>query len=809
SLLELQESASALGDRRPTGLVTRTQLEEALDSFAAGLVAVAEAPAEYARALATLRDRAGTVLDVVRSIVGEKEADGREVLAWAEATSTCVTSHIHDLEALFPSVLTGPITATTGGPSEHAAAARAVIERVFATVPTLGQIPDRCEAATAELAEVPFSAALVADLGRVAAASTSLVGRISRLTDLAHRFVEEMDFGFLFDPTRQLFTIGYRMSDSRLDSDCYDLLASEASLMSFVAIAKGDVPASHWFRLGRALTPTDQGSALISWSGSMFEYLMPSLVLDPPPGSLLDQSYRFVVRRQMRYGRERGVPWGVSESAYNVFDLERTYQYSSFGVPGLGLKRGLSVDVVVAPYATGLAAMVDAAEAVRNFARLAADGGSGRYGFYEALDYTPERVPDGQRAVVVRAYMAHHQGMLLVALANVLDGDRMRARFSDEPMVRATELLLQERTPRGVAVSRPRAEEVRSAAAVRDLTPPRIRRFNSPHDPTPRTHVLSNGSYAVMMTAAGSGYSRWRDLAVTRWREDVTRDHFGTYFFLRDVDSGEVWSAGYQPSGAEPSAYEVAYSEERVEIVRRDGAIVTTLDVVVSGEDDAEVRRVSLANLGSQARRIEVTSYAEIVLAPQAADVAHPAFSNLFVETEFVAEFGALLATRRPRAAGEQRVWASHVVGVEGRTIGEVQYETDRARFLGRGRTNRTPMSVIDGLPLSNTTGPVLDPILSLRHSVLVAPGTTARLSFSTLVAATREQALDLADNYRDRAAFERARTLAWTQAQVQFHHLQIDADEAHLFQRLANRILYSDPTLRPAADVLARNRLG
>ena len=786
AMLEIRAGAIALGDRRRSGLVTRKQLDEALDAFAAALANAPERPAEFAESLATLRERAETVLDVARPLLDEEQADDREVLDWAETTRACVASHLRDFAAMFPAE---------------------VIERVFVTVPTLAEIPDRCEAAIAELDATHTVA--IADLQRVATASASLMRRLSRLSDLAHRLVEEMDFRFLFDPTRQLFAIGYRMSDSQLDSDCYDLLASEACLTSFVAIAKGDVPVSHWFRLGRALTPTDHGSALISWSGSMFEYLMPALVLDPPPDSLFEQTQRFVVRRQVRYGRERGVPWGVSESAYNVFDLERTYQYSSFGVPGLGLKRGLSMDVVIAPYATGLAAMIDPTEAVRNFARLAADGGSGRYGFYEALDYTPARVPDGQRAAVVSAYMAHHQGMLLVALANVLDGDRMRARFSGEPMVRATDLLLQERTPRNVAVARPRAEEVRSAAAVRDSSPLRVRRFQSPHDPTPRTHVLSNGNYAVMMTAAGSGYSRWRDLAITRWREDVTRDHFGTYVFIRDVDSGDVWSAGYQPSSVEPSSYEVAYSEERVEIVRRDGAITTTLDVVVSGEDDAEVRRVSLANLGTRVRRLEVTSYAEIVLAPPAADAAHPAFSNLFVETEFVPELGTLLATRRKRAPDERQVWAAHVVGVEGETVGEIEFETDRARFLGRGRSTRTPMSVIDGLPLSNTAGSVLDPIVSLRRAVRLTPGSTVRLSFSTLIAPTREQALDLADNYRDAAAFERARTLAWTQAQVQFHHLRIDADEAHLFQRLANRILYSDPTLRPAADVLARNRLG
>ena len=312
-----------------------------------------------------------------------------------------------------------------------------------------------------------------------------------------------------------------------------------------------------------------------------------------------------------------------------------------------------------------------------------------------------------------------------------------------------------------------------------------------------------------MMTAAGSGYSRWRDLAVTRWREDVTRDSWGTYVFLRDAETGAVWSAGYQPSGVEPDRYEVAFSEDRAEIVRRDGAITTTLEVVVSPEDDAEVRRLSVTNLGAQPREIELTSYAEVVLAPPAADAAHPAFSNLFVQTEFVPELEALLATRRPRSPAEPQVWAAHVVVVEGETVGGIQYETDRARFLGRGRGIRTPMSVIDGRPLSNTAGSVLDPIFSLRRRFRLAPGTTARVTFSTLVAPSRDEALALADKYRDPATFERAATLAWTQAQVQLHHLGIEPDEAHLFQALANRILYSDPSLRPSPAVLARNARG
>ena len=362
------------------------------------------------------------------------------------------------------------------------------------------------------------------DLARTADASRDLVRRLATLETTARTMAGAMEFGFLLDPARKLLSIGYRVTEGDFDPSCYDLLASEARLASFVAIAKGDVPSRHWFRLGRAVTPVGRGAALISWSGSMFEYLMPSLVMRAPAGSLLDQTNRLVVGRQIAYGAALGVPWGISESAYNVRDLAFTYQYSNFGVPGLGLKRGLIENAVVAPYATALAAMIDPEAAAGNFARLAAIGAQGRFGFYDALDYTPARLPEGQDVAIVRAFMAHHQGMTVVAIANGLLDGKMRARFHSEPIVQATELLLQERTPRDVAVAHPRAEEVKTAATVRDLELPAVRRLHSAHSAAPEAHLLSNGRYAVMLTGAGSGYSRWRELGITRWREDATRD---------------------------------------------------------------------------------------------------------------------------------------------------------------------------------------------------------------------------------------------------------------------------------------------
>jgi cyclic beta-1,2-glucan synthetase len=647
------------------------------------------------------------------------------------------------------------------------------------------------------------------DAERTPAAGEALNRRLEALESNARSMAGEMEFGFLLDPERKLLSIGYLVPEGRLDSSCYDLLASEARLASFMAISKGDIPTRHWFRLGRSVTPVGRGAALVSWSGSMFEYLMPSLVMRAPAGSLIEQTNRLVVGRQMAYGIEQGLPWGVSESAYNARDLELTYQYSNFGLPGLGLKRGLGENTVVAPYATALASMVEPAEAVRNFTRLADMGARGRYGFYEAVDYTRSRLPEGKNHAVIRAYMAHHQGMTVVAIANALLDGEMRARFHAEPMVQATELLLQERTPRDVTSVRPRVEEVETGHTVHDHELPRIRRLRSAQSATPEAHLLSNGRYAVMITAAGSGYSRWRDLAVTRWREDPTRDDWGAYIFMRDVRSGEVWSAAYQPSGAEPGSYEVRFSEDKAEFIRRDGTIVSNLEIIVSPEDDAEVRRLSVSNTGNRMRDIEVTSYAELVLARPADDAAHPAFSKLFVQTEYDAKAGAILATRRRRSPSEPEIWTAHLAVAEGETVGETEIETDRARFLGRGREVRNPIAATDGKPLSNTAGTVLDPVFALRRRVQIRPGETARIAFWTLAAATRAGVLNLVDKHRDATAFERASTLAWTQAQVQLHHLGIDAEEANLYQRLAGRVLYANPSMRPSSDVIRRGNAG
>src|SRR6185503_11626719 len=597
------------------------------------------------------------------------------------------------------------------------------------------------------------------------------------------------------------------------DPSYYDLLASEARLASFVAIAKGDVPPEHWFQLGRALVSVSGAPTLVSWSGSMFEYLMPLLFMRNYPDTILQRTSESAVRAQIHYARLRGVPWGISESAFNQVDRNGNYQYKAFGVPDLGLKRGLSEELVVAPYATALAAMVDPVQAAHNLRRLAREGAEGDFGFYEAIDYTPrdvekdEKIGHGDgRPVAVQAYFAHHQGMSLVALANALLDRPMVAHFHSEARVQATELLLQERVPRFVPVTRPRPIEMtRLMPPVLPISP---RRFRTAHTRYPHAAFLSNGHYVSVVTNSGGGGSSCKGLTVARRREDPTVDPGGQYLYLRDVRSGAVWSAAYQPIRREPDEYRSTLLPDRVVIEQRLEEIQSKLEIAVSAEDDVEVRRLSLTNRSEYLREIEITSYAEVVLTPQAEDLAHPMFGKLFLETEVRAETASLLCTRRARSPDDPGACAIHVLGVEGRAQSAVEWETDRARFLGRGRGPDAPVA-LDGRPLSGTVGATLDPILSLRQRVRLAPGGFARMAFATGMAESRDAAIALCMKYADPTSAPRTFALAATQLSISLRHLGIPLEEAQLYERLASRVLFSDRSLGADPSVLARNELG
>ncbi len=626
-------------------------------------------------------------------------------------------------------------------------------------------------------------------------------GLLGEVETMARSIANEMDFAFLLEPDKKLLSIGFSLATNRLDANCYDLLASEARLASLFAIAKGDVDTRHWFRLGRTATPVGSGSALISWSGSMFEYLMPSLVMRAPVGSVLEQTNRLVVAYQQGYGATIGIPWGISESSYNARDLEMTYQYSNFGVPGLGLKRGLSENRVVAPYATGLAAMVDPVAAVENYERLAALGAQGRFGFYEAVDFTPARLPENQDHALVRSFMAHHQGMTITSIANALQNGRLRDRFHAEPMIQGVELLLHERVPRNVATAPPRAKDV-LVGAVQITDTPTMRVFDHPAEAAPTAHLLSNGNYGVMLTATGEGFSRWRDLAITRWRAEATQAALGSFIFVRDTTTGTLWSGGVQPLRANTGRHRAVFSEHHAAFTSQAAQFSTMTEVVVSAEDDAEARRVTLTNSGRRSREVDVTSYAELALAPQSADQAHPAFSKMFVVTDYVPELGVVIATRRRRASSDPEVWAAHIAVVEGPETGPIEIETDRAKFIGRGRNIQ--QAAMAQAPLSGTTGTVLDPIFSIRRRVSIPAGGVTRVTFWTMVADSPDALLDLVDRHRDPSAFARAATLSWTQAQVQLRHLGISHADAADFQALGGMVMRSDRRLRASSAQIA-----
>ncbi len=619
-----------------------------------------------------------------------------------------------------------------------------------------------------------------------------------------------MAYDFLYDKASRLLAIGYNVNELRRDASYYDLLASEVRLTKFVAIAQGQVPQESWFAMGRLLTTAGGGPVLLSWSGSMFEYLMPLLVMPTYENTLLDQTYKTAVKRQIEYGRQRGVPWGMSESGYNLVDVHLNYQYRAFGVPGLGLKRGLADDLVVAPYATVLALMVAPEEACLNLQRLSAERLEGKFGFYEAIDYTPSRQRRGESSTKVRSYMAHHQGMSLLSLAYLLLDRPMQKRFESDPLLQSTLLLLQERIPRAMALLPHTAQlsDIRPSSGFPEAP---IRVFNSANTPIPEVQLLSNGRYHVMVTNAGGGYSRWKDLAVTRWREDTTCDHWGTFCYLRDESSGEVWSTAYQPTLKQPQHYEVIFSMGRAEFRRRDDDFETYTEIVVSPEDDIELRRVHITNRSWTRRTITVTSYAEVVLAVPAADAMHPAFSNLFVQTEIDEQRHAILCTRRPRSSTEQTLWMFHLMVAHGADIDAMSYETDRMQFIGRGHTVADPQALggVSSGALSGSQGSVLDPIVAIRYAITLDPEQTVTIDMVSGMGETRDAILSLIEKYQDRRIADRVFELAWTHAQVVLRQLNASETDAQLYGRLANSVIYANASLRADASILMQNRRG
>ncbi|MBU3018766.1 cyclic beta 1-2 glucan synthetase [Paraglaciecola agarilytica] len=619
-----------------------------------------------------------------------------------------------------------------------------------------------------------------------------------------------MDYQFLYDNTRHMLAIGYNVDDNRRDASFYDLLASEARLCTFIAIAQGQIPQESWFALSRLLTTAGGEPVLVSWSGSMFEYLMPMLVMPSYKGTLLDQTMRAAVTRQIAYGNLRNVPWGVSESAYNTVDANQSYQYHAFGVPGLGLKRGLAEDLVIAPYATVLALMVAPEAACENLYRLTQNGLEGHYGFYEAIDYSTARLTRGRTSEIMHSFMAHHQGMSLLALAYRLLDRPMQKRFESDPLFQSTLLLLQERVPK-TSVFQPHVDQNAETGTIFDHAEESVNIPISAETPSPEVQLLSNGRYHVMMTNAGGGYSRWRDLSVTRWREDPTCDNWGTFVYIRDTTSGDFWSATHQPTLKKAQSYSAFFSEGRAEFRRTDQNIETYSEIVVSPEDDIELRRIRLTNHSGQLCKLDITTYAEVVMALPATDLTHPSFSNLFVQTEILEGENAILCSRRPRSDNEKTSWMFHLLVAHkngGKAIiGQFSSTTDRMQFIGRGRTLVSPKAMVESSELLAKSGSVLDPVVAIRCPVTLDTRNMVTLELITGMADSRAACLSLINKYKDRHMTDRVLDLAWTHSGVTLRQINASETDTHLYRRLASSILYANPTMRAEEAILVQNQ--
>ena len=625
---------------------------------------------------------------------------------------------------------------------------------------------------------------------------------IQSLTRLCEEFAD-LQFDFLYDKSQRLLVIGYNVTDHRRDNGYYDLLASESRLTIFLGIAQGKLPQDSWFALGRQLTNPGTAPILVSWSGSIFEYLMPQLVMPGFDNTLLDQTNKSVIQRQMEYGKKRTVPWGVSESGYNLVDVNLNYQYRAFGVPGLGLKRGLGEDLVIAPYATVMALMVEPEEAVENLMDIEASGFSGRYGMYEAVDYTTARLTRGQTYAIVRSFMAHHQGMSFLSLSYLLHDKPMQKRFENEAQFKAIMLLLQERIPHATEFYSPTVHVSDTSITEQEV---QMRVIRTPATALPEIQLLSNGRYYSMITNSGSGYSRWKDIAVTRWREDATLDNTGIFCYIRDLDNESSWSAAFQPSLKTADSYEVVFSQGRAEFRRQEQNFETHTEIVVSSEDDVEMRRVHISNRSRRKRVLEVTSYAEVVLTAAAADAAHPAFSNLFVQTEILPQRDAILCTRRPRGAGDPQPWMFHLMKVHNAEIRDVSFETDRSVFIGRTRSIHEPEAMSKNQPLSNSQGSVLDPIVAIRYRFMIDAHDSVTIDMVLGMAENKEACTALVEKYQDRPLTDRAFELAWTHSQVVLRQINASEADAQMYSRLASSVIFSNPSLRADPSVIIRN---
>lgn len=644
------------------------------------------------------------------------------------------------------------------------------------------------------------------DLKQSSNNSEKILQQIQKLLERINFYIERMEFDFLYDTQREVFYLGYNLGSGRLDNNHYDLLASEARTASLFAIAQNEVPRSHWLHMSRPFTSIAGIPTMISWNGSMFEYLMPNLFTNTYPETLLHQTSKGVVQAQINYAKQNNVPWGISESSYYRFDQADNYQYKGFGVPILGRKRGLADDLVIAPYASLMAVGVSPAAVIDNIDALINEGALGHCGFYESIDYTTTRLAVGQHKAVIKSYMAHHQGMILVALANFLNNKSLVDRIHENPYIKSTELLLQEQIPQ--AESKQEKTETQIAGRIQNKKGISVAPWTvDVHQPGKSVHILSNGSMQMLTTESGSGYLAWKDVALTRWRNDPILDPWGNRFYFQDMDHEKMWMLGIQPIHEQFQEYRVLYSPHMIEIRQVIGDIRIIIQSTITPNEDVCLQKISLTNQSNKKCQVRLLSYGEVVLAPQTTDQQHPAFNQMFIESRYHDDLKMLRFDRRKRSSDEQTFLLGHLL--YDNIDGEVEYESDRARFLGRGHQLSMPIVFEKQKLLSGTTGTTLDPIFSIGKQIILERNQTVNLTYITLAGDDGEELLRTAKKYRDANRINHAFAASESHSEKLLRALDLNSGKLAVYQSLLSYIIYPIAKLRPDSALLNKNILG
>ena len=621
---------------------------------------------------------------------------------------------------------------------------------------------------------------------------------------IVNNLINETDFSKLYDNEKQIFSIGFNIEENKLTDSYYDLLASEARQASFVAIAKKDVPAKHWSYLSRTLTTLGKYKGLISWSGTSFEYLMPNINIPRYKGSLLDESCKFMIMSQREYCNKLNIPWGISEAAFNMKDLNSNYQYKAFGIPWLGLKRGLADESVVASYGSILAIKDLPKEEIKNLKILEEQGMVGKYGFYESIDYTPERVEKGKSYSVVKTYMAHHQGLILLSLNNLFNDNILQKRFMKNPEMQSVKILLQETMPETFITTKENKEKVEKLK-YKDYEDYIITKYNKIDERLIRGNIISNENYTIALNQKGEGFSKYGDIYINRYKE--TEDYSqGIFFDIKNIKSKQIWSTNYSHIGQD-SSYKISFMPDRdlQEIIN--GNIKTKVETTIASNEPVEIRKMVFENNGQEDEILEVTAYFEPVLSKKEQDYAHPAFNNLFLVLDYDKENNFIELTRRNRNKEEKNMYLYTTLSTNSETIGDFEYEIEEEKFIGRGNLN-IPRMVEKSIPLSKKIGLVTEPIIALKRIIKIPANSKGNINFLISI---NEDKLVAKDNLKKYLMSENVNTefdLAKARVEAESRYLRIKGKDIAIYQKMMSYMIFDNPIKSVWRNKLAKAKV-